>query len=50
MPPDDYAREWIVELDTNEPAGFKDGADQVMTAEEKVSLPARSLLVLRKTL
>ncbi|SPM28034.1 glycogen debranching protein GlgX [Mycobacterium terramassiliense] len=50
MPPDDYAQEWTVELNTNEPAGFKEGADQVMSAEEKVSLPSRSLLVLRKTL
>jgi isoamylase len=50
MPPDDYAREWTVELDTSEPAGFKEGADQVVGAEEKVSLPSRSLLILRKTL
>jgi len=50
MPPDDYAREWTMELDTNEAAGLKEGADQVVTAEEKVSLPSRSLLVLRKTL
>ncbi|MGV0693821.1 glycogen debranching protein GlgX [Mycobacterium paraintracellulare] len=50
MPPDDYAQEWTVELDTNEPTGSKEGADQVVTAEEKVSLPSRSLLILRKTL
>lgn len=50
MPTDDYAREWTVELDTNDPTGLKEGADQVVTAEEKVSLPSRSLLILRKTL
>ncbi|WP_201406963.1 glycogen debranching protein GlgX [Mycobacterium paraintracellulare] len=50
MPPDDYAQEWTVELDTNEPTGSKEGPDQVVTAEEKVSLPSRSLLILRKTL
>jgi glycogen operon protein len=48
-PNTDYAKEWTVELDTNEPTGRKEGADQVVTAEEKVSLPSRSLLVLRKT-
>ena len=47
MPPDDYAQEWTVELDTNHPAGE---AGQVVSAEENISLPARSLLVLRKTL
>nr|WP_211284837.1 glycogen debranching protein GlgX [Mycobacterium palustre] len=47
MPPADYAQEWTVELDTNHPAGH---ADQVVNAEEKVSLPSRSLLVLRKTM
>jgi isoamylase len=47
MPHGDYAREWTVELDTNDPVG---DADQVVNAEEKVSLPSRSLLVLRKTL
>lgn len=50
MPPDDYAQEWTVELDTNEPTGSKEVPDQVVTAEEKVSLPSRSLLILRKTL
>ncbi|MCA2245097.1 glycogen debranching protein GlgX [Mycobacterium sp. WUMAC-067] len=50
MPPDDYAKEWTVELDTNEPTGLKEGGDHVVTAEEKVSLPSRSLLILRKTL
>ena len=48
-PNSDYAKEWTVELDTGEPTGRKEGADQVVTAEEKVSLPSRSLLVLRKT-
>lgn len=48
-PNSDYAKEWTVELDTNEPTGRKEGPDQVVTAEEKVSLPSRSLLVLRKT-
>ena len=47
MPNDDYAHEWTVELDTNDPVGH---ADRVVKAEDKVSLPARSLLVLRKTL
>src|ERR1700757_267217 len=47
MPPGDYAEQWTVELDTNHPAG---DADQVVNAEEKVLLPSRSLLVLRKTL
>jgi isoamylase len=50
MPPDDYAREWTVELDTSEPAGLKEGADHLVGAEEKVSLASRSLLILRKTL
>ncbi|WP_197502051.1 glycogen debranching protein GlgX [Mycobacterium sp. E2733] len=47
MPNDDYAQEWTVELDTNHPMGE---ADQVVNAEEKVSVPGRSLLVLRKTM
>ncbi|OBB92443.1 glycogen debranching protein GlgX [Mycobacterium sp. 852002-30065_SCH5024008] len=46
MPNDDYAQEWTVELDTNHPGG---DADQLVKPEEKVSLPGRSLLVLRKT-
>jgi isoamylase len=45
-PPNDYAREWTVELDTNHPAG---DADLAVGAEEKVKVPARSLLILRKT-
>jgi isoamylase len=45
-PHDDYAREWTVELDTNHPVG---DADSVVAAEEKIEVPARSLLILRKT-
>jgi isoamylase len=47
MPNTDYAQEWAVQLDTNHPAG---DAEQVVSAEEKVSLPGRSQLILRKTL
>jgi glycogen operon protein len=47
MPNGEYAEEWTVELDTNHPAG---DTDQVVNAEEKILLPSRSLLVLRKTL
>jgi glycogen operon protein len=47
MPADDYAREWTVEVDTNHPAGE---AGQLVSAGENFSLPARSLLILRKTL
>ncbi len=46
-PHDDYAQEWTVELDTNNPVG--DG-DLLVGAEEKVFVQARSLLILRKTL
>jgi glycogen operon protein len=42
----DYAREWIVELDTNHPAG---AAEMVVAAEDKITVPARSVLILRKT-
>ena len=42
--------EWTVELDTNDPVGLKEGADLVVAAEEIVKVPARSLLILRKTL
>jgi len=45
-PHDDYAREWTVELDTNNPVG---DADQVVSAEAKIRVEARSLLILRKT-
>ncbi|TVS84618.1 glycogen debranching protein GlgX [Mycobacterium helveticum] len=47
MPHADYAQEWTVELDTNDPTGE---SDHVVNAEEKVTVPSRSLLVLRKTL
>ncbi|HEY0226741.1 MAG TPA: glycogen debranching protein GlgX, partial [Mycobacterium sp.] len=45
-PHDDYAQEWTVELDTNHPAGV---AESVVTAEGKINVPGRSVLVLRKT-
>jgi isoamylase len=47
MPDSEYAGQWTVELDTNDPVGH---GDQVVNAEETISLPSRSLLVLRKTL
>jgi glycogen operon protein len=46
-PHDDYAQEWTVELDTNDPVG---DADLVVAAEQKLPVPARSVLILRKTL
>jgi len=46
-PNGDYAQEWTVELDTNDPVGL---ADQVINAEGHISVPSRSLVVLRKTL
>jgi isoamylase len=46
-PSDDYAQEWTVDLDTNHPLG---DADQLVTAEGKLRVEARSLLILRKTL
>ena len=45
-PDHDYAREWSVEIDTNDPVG---AADQVVPAGTTVEVPARSLLILRKT-
>jgi isoamylase len=45
-PHDDYAQEWTVELDTNHPAGV---AESVVTAEGKINVPGRSVLILRKT-
>jgi isoamylase len=48
-PHDDYAQEWTVELDTNGPAGQREGTDQVVAAEATIEVPARSLLILRKT-
>lgn len=50
LPNDDYAQEWTVELDTNDPVGVKDDAGQVLNAEEQVVVGSRSLLVLRKTM
>jgi glycogen operon protein len=47
MPHADYANEWTVELDTNDPTGH---SEKVVKAEDSVSLPSRSLLVLRKSL
>ena len=48
-PQDDYAQEWTVELDTNHPVGLREGADLVVGAQEKIEVPALSLLILRKT-
>ena len=45
-PHDDYAQEWTAELDTNDPVGT---ADLVVPAGATVDVPARSLLILRKT-
>jgi isoamylase len=45
-PHDDYAQTWTVELDTNHPAG---DAGLVVAAEEKITVPGRSVLILRKT-
>jgi isoamylase len=45
-PHDDYAQEWSVEIDTNDPVG---AADLVVAAGATVEVPARSLLILRKT-
>ncbi len=50
MPHADYAREWTVDLDTNDPVGLDGDAGQVVNAEEKITVPSRSLLILRKTL
>ena len=50
MPPADYGQEWTVELDTYHPTGLDEDADRVVTAQQKISRPARSVLVLRKTL
>jgi len=45
-PDGDYAEEWTGELDTNDPVG---DTDLVISAGSAVHVPARSLLVLRKT-
>jgi glycogen operon protein len=47
IPDDDYGQEWTAELDTTEPTGT---TERVMKAGEKIPLPGRSLLILRKTL
>ncbi|OBF18289.1 glycogen debranching enzyme GlgX [Mycobacterium kubicae] len=47
MPNHDYARQWTVELDTTSPTG---AAELVVNDCDEIVLPARSLLVLRKTL
>jgi len=46
LPETPYAREWKAVIDTNDPTG---ATDLVVTAGEKVQLPARSVLVLQKT-
>jgi glycogen operon protein len=46
IPETPYAREWQAVIDTNDPTG---ATDLVVTAGEKVQLPARSVLVLQKT-
>jgi isoamylase len=45
-PDADYAREWTGAIDTADPTG---ATELVVKAGEKLSLPGRSLLVLRKT-
>jgi isoamylase len=47
MPHNDYAREWTGVLDTTDPTG---AVDLVIDDGGEISLPPRSLLVLRKTL
>ncbi|ORV96759.1 glycogen debranching protein GlgX [Mycobacterium kyorinense] len=47
MPADDYAREWTAVLDTTDPTG---DVELVVHDGDEISLPARALLVLRKTL
>jgi isoamylase len=46
-PHGDYAQQWTAELDTTDPTG---ATGLVVDAGETISVPARSLLVLRKTL
>ena len=45
-PKGDYAEEWTATLDTADATG---ATEVVVTAGKKISLPARSVLVLRKT-
>ena len=46
IPHDDYAKEWTAELDTTDPTGE---VKLVVNDGDAVSLPARALLVFRKT-
>ena len=46
IPAGNYATQWTAALDTADPTG---ATELVVIAGEKISLPARSLLVLRKT-
>ncbi|BBX44566.1 glycogen debranching protein GlgX [Mycobacterium cookii] len=46
IPHDDYAKEWTAELDTTDPTGE---VKLVVNDGDAVSLPARTLLVFRKT-
>jgi glycogen operon protein len=46
MPNDDYAKEWTAELDTTDSAG---AVKLVVHDGDQISLPARALLVFRKT-
>jgi isoamylase len=46
IPPDDYATEWTAVLDTTDPTG---SVTLVVHDGDEVSLPARALLVFRKT-
>jgi glycogen operon protein len=46
IPPDDYAKEWTAVLDTTDATGE---VELVVHDGDEVSLPARALLVFRKT-
>ncbi|OHV00243.1 glycogen debranching protein GlgX [Mycobacterium talmoniae] len=46
-PNDDYAQQWTAELDTTDAVG---ATDTVVPAGATITLPARSLMILRKTL
>lgn len=48
IPNDDYAQEWTVELDTNDPTGGATDA-ATLAAGQTMPVPARSVLILRKT-
>jgi isoamylase len=47
VPPEDYAQQWTVELDTTDPRG---DAELVVNDGDQLPVAARSVLVLRKTL